>query len=262
MGWVLLLSWLKLAEQELLRCAHPARVEVFQNPAIFWPSEDNSRSRYPHLYPRRFFVEFLTFRKFNLTAHIICSVGWLGAVATFLALSVFGVFAGNDLMARAVYISMEVISWAVIVPCCVLALVTGLTHSLDGQWGLLRHYWVLLKFLLTCGASLMLIVHMQPIINMSQAAAASPFLAERLGGVQRQLVFDASLTLAVLLSTTILSVYKPWGLTGYGRRKIGTGDGPHASTGNTWGRTALVALLLLLLLFVLLHLAGRGLGGH
>lgn len=202
------------------------------------------------------------FRKFTLTAHIICSVGWLGAVAAFFALSGFGVVARSDLMPRAVYISMEVISWAVIVPCCVLALITGLTLSLGGQWGVLRHHWVLVKFLLTCGASLMLTVHMQPIIRMSQRAAAVPPIAEHLRSVQLQLVFDASLTMAVLLLTTILSVYKPWGLTGYGRGKDGSAAVAPGSRSSVWGQIVLVGLMLFMLVFALLHLTGRGLGGH
>lgn len=203
-----------------------------------------------------------TLRKFILTARIICSVGWLGAVAAFLALSVFGVFTAGDLMARAVYISMEVISWAVIVPSCVLALITGLTHSLGSQWCLLRHYWVLIKFLLTCGASLMLIVHMQPIIRMSQAAVDGASLGEHVRAVQLQLVFDASLTMAVLLSTTTLSVYKPWGLTGYGRSKIGNTAVATGSRRSLWGQLVLVGLGLFILVFALLHLTGRGIGGH
>src|SRR6266700_3314168 len=55
-------------------------------------------------------------RKFALTAHIISSVGLLGAIAGFLALAVAGLTSPNDQMVRAAYLAMEFIGRFVIVP--------------------------------------------------------------------------------------------------------------------------------------------------
>ena len=46
-------------------------------------------------------------RKFALTAHVTCSVGWLGAVAGFLALAVAGLTSQDAQMVRAAYLAME-----------------------------------------------------------------------------------------------------------------------------------------------------------
>lgn len=48
-------------------------------------------------------------RKFALTAHVTSSVGWLGAVAVFLALAVVGLIRQDAPTVRGVYLVME---WA------------------------------------------------------------------------------------------------------------------------------------------------------
>ncbi|HLG97859.1 MAG TPA: hypothetical protein VKX49_16215 [Bryobacteraceae bacterium] len=48
-----------------------------------------------------------TFRKWALTVHITFSVGWVGAVAGFLALSIAGVTSHNPELVRAAYLTMN-----------------------------------------------------------------------------------------------------------------------------------------------------------
>lgn len=86
-------------------------------------------------------------RKFALTAHVTSSVGWLGAVAGFLALAVAGLTSHDAQKVRAAYLAMELTGWFVIVPLSIASPLTGLVQSLGSTWGLFRHYWVLIKFL-------------------------------------------------------------------------------------------------------------------
>src|SRR5262249_13587028 len=97
-------------------------------------------------------------RKVALTAHIISSVGWFGAVGGFLALAVAGLTSRDAQMVGAAYLAMELTAWFVIVPLTFASLVTGLIVSLGTHWGLFRHYWVLLKFVLTSFATVLLLV--------------------------------------------------------------------------------------------------------
>ena len=55
-------------------------------------------------------------RKFVLTAHITLAVGWLGAVAGFLALAVAGLTNRDVQIVRAAYIAMALIARFIIVP--------------------------------------------------------------------------------------------------------------------------------------------------
>jgi hypothetical protein len=158
-------------------------------------------------------------RKFALTAHVISSVGWLGAVAGFLALAVAGLISRDAQTVRAVYLVMDLIAWYVIVPLCLASLLTGLVSSLGTTWGLFRHYWVLLKFLMTIPSTILLLVHIQPISYIAGVAAKTPLSIADLHGLKIQLVIEAGAALLVLLAATALSVYKPKGMTRYGWRK-------------------------------------------
>ncbi len=157
--------------------------------------------------------------KFALTAHITSSVGWLGAVAGFLALAVAGLTSQNAQMVRAVYLAMELTGWFVIVPMSVASLLTGLVQSLGTTWGLFRHYWILVKLLITIVATALLLVHMQPVGHLARVVAETTLASGELAGLRLQLVADAGAALLALLVATALSVYKPRGLTPYGWRK-------------------------------------------
>ena len=158
-------------------------------------------------------------RKLVLTAHVLASVGWFGAVAVFLALAVAGLTSRNAELARAAYLVMELTGWFVIVPLCVASLLTGLVSSLGTTWGLFRHYWVLIKLLMTVPATAVLVVHMQPISLLSGVAAQTTVFSADLNASRTLMVVASGAALLVLLVATALSVYKPRGMTPYGWRK-------------------------------------------
>lgn len=64
-------------------------------------------------------------RKLALTAHVTTSVGWLGAVAAFLALAVTELAGDGGPTVRGAYVAPDVLTWAAIVPLCLASLVTG-----------------------------------------------------------------------------------------------------------------------------------------
>jgi hypothetical protein len=158
-------------------------------------------------------------RKFALTAHVISSVGWLGAVAGFLALAVSGMTSQDALMVRAAYLAMELTTRFVIVPLAFVSLGSGVVSSLFTRWGLLRYYWVLVKLVITILATLILLVHTQPIELLAGVAAKTVVVGADLQSQQRLMVIASGAALVVLIVLTALSVYKPAGMTPYGWRK-------------------------------------------
>jgi hypothetical protein len=157
-------------------------------------------------------------RKFALTAHVCSSVGWLGALGAFLALAIAGLGNHDAQVARAAYVAMDLTTWWVIVPMAFASLLTGLVVSLGTTWGLFRHYWVLVKFLITVFATILLLVHTQPIGVLADTARTSPVSGD-LHRLQIQALYDAILAIAALLVATVLALYKPRGVTRYGWRK-------------------------------------------
>lgn len=215
-------------------------------------------------------------RKLNLTAHVTSSVGWLGAVASFLVLSIAGLTSHDAERVRAAYVAMNLIGQFMIVPLSLAALVTGLIQSLGTHWGLIRHYWVLVKFVLTIGATLLLLLH-----QFTAVAAAARQVSETtvgtvpgMGGLGKQLAADAGLAIVVLVVTATLSVYKPWGRTPYGRRKLqqerrgGSEAAVPVSENDTAANIPLGVKVLLAVMavvaavFVVIHVTGGGLHGH
>ena len=158
-------------------------------------------------------------RKFVLTAHVTFAVSWLGAVAAFLALAIAGLTSPDAQLVRSTYLGMGLIARFVIVPLSFAPLITGPVLSLGTPWGLFRHYWILIKLLITIFATIVLLIHTQPISLLAAAAAETTLASADLRQPRIQLVVAAGAGLLVLLVATILAVYKPRGLTPYGWRK-------------------------------------------
>jgi hypothetical protein len=158
-------------------------------------------------------------RKLVLIAHVSASAGSLGAVAVFLLLAVTGLTSQDPLVVRAVYIANELIAWYVILPLILAALLIGLIQSLGTPWGLLRHYWILAKLLLTVLTVYILLQQMDGISHMARVAADTIVTDTDLIGLRRSMRLHAAGGLAVLLLLIGISVFKPRGMTRYGWRR-------------------------------------------
>jgi hypothetical protein len=158
-------------------------------------------------------------RNLLLTFHVSTSVGFVGAIAAFLSLAVAGALHQDQSVVRGAYIAMNVITTFVIVPLCFAALLTGVIQSLITPWGVIRHYWVLVKLVLTLLSGAVLLLHTNPIEAMAQAAHGAPLGPEDFYGQRRQLIIAAAGALLIGLGPIVLSIYKPAGITPYGWRK-------------------------------------------
>jgi hypothetical protein len=206
-------------------------------------------------------------RKLTFTTHVTSSVGWLGAVLAFLALALTGLTSKDEATVRGAYLVMAPAAWFVLVPLAHASLLSGIVISLGTPWGLIRHYWVVLKLLITAFATVILLIYMGTFRQMA-GVAADPIVD--LGLVRNPSpVLHAILALVLLVIATVLGVYKPFGMTPYGSRKQAAERRPAAgasafsgslqsirSTGTTpWPYIAAV-IAILALVFVFLHLAG------
>jgi len=158
-------------------------------------------------------------RKFALTAHVMCSVGWLGAVVAFEALAVAALTSPDVQLVRAAYVAMQPITWYAIVPLALASLLTGLVVSFGTQWGLLRHYWVAMKFVINIFAIVILLRNTRQIAFVANAAAQGLLFGADMRGPGIRPIVVAGVALLALALATTLSIYKPRGMTPYGRRK-------------------------------------------
>jgi hypothetical protein len=153
-------------------------------------------------------------RRAVLAAHLIAAVGWIGAVAAYLVLALAAATSEADETVRAAFVAMELLYFA-LVPLAAVALVTGLAQALGTRWGLLRHYWVLVKFVLTVVAFTVMLLNLDQVsehadhvrhLHGAELPGAGHDLQHAVGG------------LVILITAAILGVYKPRGMTRRGRR--------------------------------------------
>lgn len=152
-------------------------------------------------------------RKFALATHVACSVGLLGAVGTFLALAVVGIVAVDLLRIRAAYLAMDWIARFIVVPLAFSALLGGIVQSLGTPWGLFRHYWVLVKFVLLLFATAVLLMQVDSIAHLARVAGDAEWSGADLQDMRISLIVHAGAGLLVLFVPLALSVYKPRGRT-------------------------------------------------
>lgn len=157
-------------------------------------------------------------RKFALATHLTCSVGWVGAVAAYLALDVSVVVSEDPDDVRAAWIAMDLVASRIIVPLALASVVTGLVMSLGTRWGLFRHWWVLISFLLTVAATVVLLFEVAVISHMAAVAGDPRTSSDELLALPGTLPHSIG-GLLVLLVVQVLNVYKPQGVTPYGWRR-------------------------------------------
>jgi len=213
-------------------------------------------------------------RRFTFTTHVTSSVGWVGAALAFLALAVIGLTSEDPLKVRGAYLLMAPAAWFVLVPLAHASLLSGIVLSLGTMWGLFRHYWVVLKLGITVFATVILLIYMgtfremagvaaDPVVDLAAVRNASPMV-------------HAILALVLLVSATVLGVYKPFGTTAYGERRLQEQQRPVAlipasaataralDADNTpaWIYVVGAVALALALLVVILHLTGASSTHH
>jgi uncharacterized membrane protein len=212
-------------------------------------------------------------RRLTFTTHITSSVGWIGAVFVFLAVAVIGLTSQDERTVRGAYLVMAPAAWFVLVPLAHASLLSGIALSLGTTWGLFRHYWVVLKLLITAFSTVILLIYMGTFRQMAQVA--SDPVVDLAAVRNASPVVHAILAVILLLAATVLGIYKPFGLTAYGKRKHD--EQRQGSASATLARPATapavddrgparwpylfgIIALSIVLLFVLLHFMDRGFG--
>jgi len=155
-------------------------------------------------------------RKAALAAHVIASVGWLGGVVVFLLLAIAVTRSNDEQEIRGVLLAMELIGVGTLVPLSLLSFVSGLLQSFGTSWGLLRHYWVVAKLGITVVATAVLLLYVQTLRHFGVLARRSGVPVEQLQDPSP--VLHSGGALVFLVAATVLSVFKPRGLTRRGWR--------------------------------------------
>lgn len=160
-------------------------------------------------------------RKAWLFAHVVLSVGWLGAGAANVALGAHAwSHAGGELTPLPAHHAIRLIDTWVVIPAAFGALISGLVISLGTRWGLFVHWWVTIKLALTVAVILASTIGIGRWIEES-VADGTPAGAQALSGRIVALGVGNLVAFGVM---TALSIYKPRGTIGGIRKPPGSRD--------------------------------------
>lgn len=142
-------------------------------------------------------------RKALLTLHIVTSVGWLGVDLVLLTLGIAGL---SGVEPDVVYPAAGLVGRMLFAPLGVLAWVVGVLSAVLTPWRLLRHWWVVVKLVITTVMLGLILLALYP--TLTDAAELGATLTSR----QRiDLVIAPSVSSTLMIIATVLSTYKPWG---------------------------------------------------
>ena len=144
-------------------------------------------------------------RKAVLTVHIVTAVGWLGVDLVLLTFGVAGLTGADPDL---VYPAQSFIGRMLFTPLSVLVWLVGVVNAIFTPWGLLKHWWVLTKLLLTTLMLVLVVVLLYPGLTEAGELAGALPRPDRIN-----MVVAPSVSTSLLIFATILSTYKPWGRT-------------------------------------------------
>lgn len=155
-------------------------------------------------------------RKTVLLLHILFGVGWIGADIVLFILLYTGLTTDDGAIAAACYRAVAVFVPIAIPVLSLGMLATGLVLGWGTKWGLLRHWWVLVKLALATVMVVLVFVSLLPGVNDlddANATLSADAVRNSLGSAPDQMMFPPVVSFLMLTTAAVLSVYKPWSRT-------------------------------------------------
>jgi hypothetical protein len=156
-----------------------------------------------------------TTRKWLLLLHIVVSVGWLGLNVGNLTLALTGLTTDDPETQHAALGAMYLIGGPLLIPVSLLALTSGVLLGYYSKWGVFRYRWVLVKFVLTSIAVVLVPLSLLPgLRELSALVAATP--RDQLADVSElgmTMLSAGIVSTSMYVTNALLSVMKPWGRT-------------------------------------------------
>lgn len=150
-----------------------------------------------------------------VAVHVLSVASWIGGTLAMLLLAVYLQKGANGEQLLYTMTSMEVIDENLLKYPALLTLITGIMLSVWTQWGLVKHYWVIIKLVLT------ILTIMIGIFFLNRWTANLGILIEDLGFIALKneqfqttwisVVTTSSFNILCLAFLTFITYLKPFG---------------------------------------------------
>lgn len=152
--------------------------------------------------------------------HYVSSVGWLGVGFCQLTLNVLALTTGVPALRHDAHEIAHVFDRTVLTVLSLGAAVTGILLAVRTPWGLLRHWWVLVKLTLTVTLIGLTPFWSGELIRRAIVATGGPVPGPEYAALRSELLVSSVTIISTLLVVTVISVVKPWGRTPFRRLRV------------------------------------------
>lgn len=168
-------------------------------------------------------------KRFLVSLHVLCAIGWIGSVLIVLFLLETRKSEPTTYSYLIANICKQ-IDDQLIIPFAILSLLTGLVLCVITSWGFVRHWWIVVKGVMTMSFITFGTIALGPWLNQSAAIATNaglhPSLNPQSGAASQTyarlaelLSIGVPIQLFLLLFVVVISYVKPWGTTPWYQRR-------------------------------------------
>ena len=163
-------------------------------------------------------------RRATLVLHVGSAVGWMGLDIGLAVLLVAARTTSDGEVAAAGYTSARLVVPVVVPVLATTMLVTGVLLGLGTRYGLVRWTWVLTKLVIGVVLTVLVYVALVPDVLALPVglSGTADEVRSAVGDEATGLLFPPFVSFAGLAVALVLSVWKPWGRTRWGRRALDT----------------------------------------
>lgn len=152
-------------------------------------------------------------RKGFLVTHIIAAAMWFGID---LALGILAITAMVTDDRQTAGLALQAIDLFAIWPmfgASLVTLATGVVLALASKYGLLRYWWVAVKFGINVVMSTLIFFALRPGVDDAATVGERMVAGDAAAQIPDDLIFPVIVAPTLLLVAYLLSVFKPWGRT-------------------------------------------------
>jgi len=143
--------------------------------------------------------------------HIISAGAWIGVDVIAAVLVITGRFGGDPTIRSLAYRALAAFVVWPMLAAGLLSLATGLVLGLATTWGLMRYWWVAVKFALNLVLCTLILVVLQPGMDDVADYGRDLLTGSPDPTAVSNLSFPPAVSLTTLILATVLAVVKPWG---------------------------------------------------
>ena len=161
-----------------------------------------------------------SWRRAVLALHVLCGVGWMGLDLGLLVLVLTGASSDSGPTVAAAYTAARLVIPVVGPVLATGMLVTGVLLGWGSKWGLVRWTWVLTKLVIGIVLTLLVFVALVPgaLSIPTELTGTATQVRDAVGSAGTDLIYPPVVSFLALGFALVLSIWKPWGRTRWGRR--------------------------------------------